>query len=75
MIEVKKLVEAVQAHAIKHYAEGRGWDYVVECWGSDEIAAEIAKVGNVVNEADAIALFASIAGDNAEAELNARCDM
>jgi len=40
-METTTFVEAVKAHARKHYEEG-GWDYVIECYSDAEIAATIA---------------------------------
>jgi hypothetical protein len=39
---VKTLVDAVKAHALKNYERG-GWDYIIECWDDDDIAEEIGK--------------------------------
>jgi hypothetical protein len=36
-----ELVKAVRDHAMKNYEGPEGWDYVIECWESSEIADEI----------------------------------
>jgi hypothetical protein len=37
------LVAAVRAYAVKHYTED-GWDYIVEVYTDDEIAAELGSI-------------------------------
>ncbi len=40
MATMQEMIEAVKAHAIKHY-EQDGWDTIVECYSDSEIAKEI----------------------------------
>jgi len=49
------LVEAVKAHARTHYNTG-GWDFIIECFTDDEIAARLAEHGIATAE-DAIEHF------------------
>lgn len=44
------MVSAVKAHALAHYIEG--WDVVVECFGSEDIAQMIQ---GATSDAEAIA--------------------
>ena len=55
--ETAVLVEAVKAHALRHY-EQNGWDMVVECFEDSEIAEEIK---GCTTELEAVARMASIA--------------
>lgn len=55
---MKKLVDAVRAHATENYEEG-GWDYVVECYSDDEIA-ELIDAN--MTEAEAIKAVGEIVG-------------
>jgi hypothetical protein len=55
--DMKVLVDAVRAHAMKHYERG-GWDYVVECWEDKDIAAEI---GGATTEGGAIRKVGKVA--------------
>jgi hypothetical protein len=34
-------IAAVKDYARAHYADGKGWDYVIECWDSRDIAEAI----------------------------------
>ncbi len=40
------LVDEVKAHAYRNY-DNKGWDYIVECYTDDEIAAEIGNARTV----------------------------
>lgn len=40
MVKDEDLIDAVRAHAVKHYEED-GWDFVVECWEDWEILAVV----------------------------------
>jgi len=41
----REIIAAVEAHAKKNY--NKGWDFVVECYGADEIAAKIGHASSV----------------------------
>ena len=47
-----KLIQAVKSHALRHY-EADGWDYVVECYGDEEIAV-------ILNEEAAVTVSKAI---------------
>jgi hypothetical protein len=44
MTDLKEMIEAVKAHALKNY-EKNGWDFCVECWSDGDIADMIAESG------------------------------
>lgn len=47
----KTLIDEIRAHAVENYNED-GWDYLVECWGDDEIIEAIGPTAvNTVEEA------------------------
>ena len=52
MTPIEKLIEAVKSHALRHY-EKDGWDYVVECYGDEEIAV-------IINEEAAVTVSLAI---------------
>jgi hypothetical protein len=64
----EELVAFVQDHAIAHYEDG-GWDVVVECYGPEEIAAQI---GKATTEAGALAKFAFLIDVWADRQADAR---
>lgn len=49
-VDVKDLIAAVRAHALKHYEED-GWDYVEECFDDAQILEVIT---DALTPADAI---------------------
>jgi len=59
---IVELVAAVRDYAYRHYSKG-GWDFVVECWSDEEIAAEIK---NCRTPAGAIKMIRSAVGPVAE---------
>lgn len=60
---MNELVKAVREYAIEHYADGDGWDYVVEAYTDAEIAHEIR---NARTAAGAIRKIGKIVGLFAE---------
>lgn len=57
---INQMVDDVLQHANDNYTKG-GWDYVVECWDREDIAAEIDE-GNCSNSKAAIEHIKSIVG-------------
>lgn len=62
------LVDHVKRHALDHYDEG-GWDYIIECYTDDELAAIIGT--RVKTEAGAVAKVARSTGIHVRAEVRA----
>lgn len=62
------LIDAVKAHALKHYNDG-GWDFIVECWSDEEIA-ECFK--DAETEASAIAAVGQIVSVYADRQADAK---
>ena len=56
---MNELAAAVRNHAQDNY-EVDGWDYIVECWESSEIIAEL-ELEKITSESAAIAHFLDIA--------------
>ena len=62
---MKELIEAVRAHALKHYSEG-GWDYVVEAWDDEDLAEFIGKARTPQGAIKAVGKFVKARHEYAE---------
>jgi len=60
--EMKALVDAVKAHALKHYEKG-GWDYIVETMDDEDIAEEIGKATTERGAIAKVGTLADLLGD------------
>lgn len=62
---MKELIEAVRAHALKHYEDG-GWDYVVEAWDDEDLAEFIGKARTPAGAIKAVGKIVKMRYDYAE---------
>ena len=57
-VSQQEMIEAVKAHAIQHYE--KGWHYIVECWGEEEIAEEIVGCRSIGGAIRKVGQFAKL---------------
>ena len=58
----ERFIEAVKAHALKHYSED-GWDYVVECWEDEDISERIVGAQTAEKAIEMVAHVAKLLDD------------
>ena len=60
-------IAAVKQYALTHYADGKGWDYVVEAWSDEDIAGAIGAAktlkGSIWNVGRAVRILADYEAD------------
>jgi hypothetical protein len=70
----QEIVDRLRKHATDHYAEG-GWDFLVECYGDDDLRKEVERYGLDTFEAarDHFANFLKVMDDR-RADVQATAD-
>ncbi len=58
---MKELVTAVQSYALAHYADGKGWDYIIETYTDAELE-ELLREGGATTVSAAIQVAGETVG-------------